>query len=418
MPLPQEGAKQDGTETMMTAASTIPFFDYPSLFKSDEKNLISLIQDVGRRGAFIMQRELEEFESTLAEYLGARHVIGMANATDALHFAVRAAGIGPGDEVIFSSHTMVATPAAAFFAGAIPVPVECGNDHLIDPAAVEKAITSSTKAIIPTQLNGRTADMGALQKIADANGLTIIEDSAQSLGSQYKGKCAGTFGLAGCISFYPAKTLGCLGDGGCMVTNDDDIFRRARRLRDHGRDADGEVVSWGLNSRLDNLQAAILLHKLKSYDRDVARRREVADMYEAALGNVTELRLPPAPGSEPDHFDVFQNYEIEAEQRDELRDYLSEQGIGTLIQWGGKAVHQFAKLGFRQRLPKTERLFETMLMLPMNTSIRDDQVQRVCDCIKRFYREPCPPRHEGCERSPRRQRGMDREILPLFALRD
>jgi dTDP-4-amino-4,6-dideoxygalactose transaminase len=309
----------------------------------------------------------------------------MANATDALHLAVRAAGLGPGDEVIFSSHTMVATPASIHFAGATPVPVECGPDHLIDPASVEAAITRRTKAIMPTQLNGRTADMEALCGIADRHGLAIIEDAAQGLGSRFKGRCAGTFGLAACISFYPAKTLGCFGDGGCAITNDDEMYRKLRLLRDHGRDDTGEVVMWGLNSRLDNLQAAILNHKLKNYDSCIARRREIAALYQAALGDVEGLRLPPAPDQDPDHFDIFQNYELEADRRDELRQYLRECGVGTLVQWGGKAVHQFPGLGFCQRLPYTEQLFQRLLMLPMNTSLSNDDVQYVCDCIRSFY---------------------------------
>jgi dTDP-4-amino-4,6-dideoxygalactose transaminase len=194
----------------------------------------------------------------LAQYVGAKYVLGMANATDALHLALRAAGIGSGDEVIFSSHTMVATPAAIHFAGATPVPVECGPDHLIDSVAVEAAITLRTKAILPTQLNGRVADMDALQSIASKHGLAIFEDAAQALGAKYKGRSAGTFGEAACVSFYPAKTLGCLGDGGCLITNSDRIYEQVGLLRDHGRDASGDVVLWGLNSRLDNLQAAIL----------------------------------------------------------------------------------------------------------------------------------------------------------------
>jgi len=363
----------------------VPFFNYPHVFTADEDELVRVIQDVGRRGAFIMQKDLVAFERKIAEYVAAKHVLGMANATDALHFAVRAAGIGPGDEVIFSSHTMVATPASAYFAGATPVPVECGPDHLIDPIAVEAAITPRTKAIMPTQLNGRTADMDALQAMADKHGLLIIEDSAQALGSRYKGKCAGTFGVAGCISFYPAKTLGCLGDGGCLITNDDDIYEKVRLLRDHGRDESGDVVMWGLNSRLDNLQAAILNHKLKTYEQTIARRREIALMYHEAIASIKELRLPPPPDSDPDHFDIFQNYEIEAANRDELRAHLREKGVGTLIQWGGKAVHQFHKLGFTQRLPYTESVFQRLLMLPMNTSLSKEDVRYVSECVKQFY---------------------------------
>ena len=223
----------------MTSSREVPFFNYPSVFTTDETKLLELIQDVGRRGAFIMQSDLEEFESMLAEYVGAKHVIGMANATDALHFLVRASGIGPGDEVIFCSHTMVASPAAIHFAGAKPVPVECGNDHLIDPQAVAAAVTPRTKAIMPTQLNGRTAKMDALREIAEMHDLLILEDSAQALGSRFKGQCAGTFGAGGCISFYPAKTLGCLGDGGCLITNDSQVYEEVLLMRDHGRNHEG-----------------------------------------------------------------------------------------------------------------------------------------------------------------------------------
>lgn len=368
-----------------TSGRSVPFFNYPSVFKNDEEAIVDIVRAVGNRGAYIMQSDLEQFEKAVAEYVGSKYVIGMANATDALHFAVRAAGIGPGDEVIFSSHTMVATPAAIHFAGATPVPVECGADHLIDPDAVEQAITPQTRAIMPTQLNGRTADMDALQAIADRHGLIILEDAAQALGSKFKDQCAGTFGVAGCISFYPAKTLGCLGDGGCLITNDDHIYEQVMLLRDHGRNHEGEVVMWGLNSRLDNLQAAILNHKFASYDQDIARRREIASIYQERLCQQSELVLPPAPGSEVDHFDIFQNYELEAEDRDALRTYLREKGIGTLIQWGGKAVHQFPALGFDQQLPFTEKLFQRMLMLPLNTALSDEDVLYVCDSIQQFY---------------------------------
>jgi dTDP-4-amino-4,6-dideoxygalactose transaminase len=370
---------------MSVTKRIVPFFNYPHVFLSEEKDLLAIMRDVASRGAFIQQQDLQEFEVNLARYVGAKHVIGMANATDALHLAVRAAGIGAGDEVIFSSHTMVATPASVHFAGATPVPVECGPDHLIDPAAVEAAITRRTKAIMPTQLNGRTANMDALCRIAEKHHLTIIEDAAQALGSRFKDKCAGTFGLAACISFYPAKTLGCFGDGGCVITNDDEMNRKLRLLRDHGRDETGEVVMWGLNSRLDNLQAAILNHKLRSYDQCIARRREIAGIYEQSLGAVERLRLPPAPGSDPAHFDIFQNYEIEADCRDALRQQLRDHGVGTLIQWGGKAVHQFPGLRLTRPLPYTDRLFQRLLMLPMNTSLSDEDVHYVCDMIRQFY---------------------------------
>lgn len=372
---------------MSTDASprTVPFFRYPFVFTEDEAGLLEVIRDVGRRGAFILQRDLEQFEQHLADYLGAKYVLGVANATDGLHLAVRAAGIGPGDEVIFSSHTMVATAAAIHFAGATPVPVECGPDHLIDADAAAGAITPRTRAIMPTQLNGRTADMEALQRLAERHGLVVIEDAAQALGSRFRGRAAGTFGLAGVISFYPAKLLGCLGDGGCVVTNDRAMYEALYRLRDHGRGEDGEVGGWGLNSRLDNLQAAILDYKFRDYDRVVARRRAIAAHYRRRLEGLPQIVLPPGPEDDGDHFDVYQNYEIEAEQRDELRAFLQQRGVGTLLPWGGKAVHQFPKLGLAARLPYTERLFTRVLMLPMNTSLTDDEVDYVCDQICAFY---------------------------------
>ncbi len=363
----------------------VPFFNYPYMFISQEEAFMSVIRDVGRRGAFIMQKDLADFEANLAAYTGGKYAVGVANATDGLQMALMAGGVGPGDEIIFCSHTMVATASAIHFAGAAPVPVEAGPDHVMDPEAMEAAITPRTKAILPTQLNGRTADMDAIRTVADKHGLEIYEDAAQALGSKFNGKCAGTFGVASCISFYPAKVLGCLGDGGAVLTNNEEVCRKLLSLRDHGRDDDGDVVMWGLNSRLDNLQAAILDYQLRDYQKVIDRRRAIAALYQERLANFEQLVLPPAPDSDPDHFDVFQNYEIEAENRDKLRVYLKERGIGTLIQWGGKAVHQFRKLGFTQSLPFTERLFERMLMLPMNMSLSDHDVHYVCDCIIDFY---------------------------------
>ena len=192
--------------------------------------------------------------------------------------------------------------------------------------------------------------------------------------------------MAACISFYPAKTLGCLGDGGCVVTNDDRLARQLRLLRDHGRDEEtGEVLLWGLNSRLDNVQAAILVHKLERYDQTIERRRELAKLYEKHLNTITELVLPPGPDTDPVHFDIFQNYEIEAQRRDALRAYLRQRGVDTLIQWGGKAVHQFQALGLKASLPFTERLFERMIMLPMNQFLSDDDVEYVSDVVRDFY---------------------------------
>jgi dTDP-4-amino-4,6-dideoxygalactose transaminase len=374
--------------TLAATASTprtVPFFNYPSVFTAYEEEFVSTFREVGRCGAFILQERLAAFERNLAVFLRARYALGVGNATDGLLFALRAAGIGAGDEVILSSHTMVATAAAVHFAGAAAVPVDCGADHLIDPCAVEAAVTPSTRAILPTQLNGRTCDMDMLQGIADRHGLVIVEDAAQGLGSKFKGRSAGTFGIAAAISFYPAKVLGCFGDGGAVVTNDLALRDKVHQLRDHGRNAEGRIVSWGLNSRLDNLQAAFLDLQLQRYPLAVERRRAIARLYGERLRDVAELSLPPGPDGDPDHYDIYQNYEIEAERRSGLQQFLKERGVGTLIQWGGQAIHRLRELGFTQHLPFTDELFARMLMLPINLSLADADIQYVCDQVRSYY---------------------------------
>jgi len=363
----------------------VPFFNYPSVYQRYKADFIRTLDEVGNRGAFIMQRDLIDFEKKIAHFSGCKYAVGVANATDALEMLVQTSGIKHGDEVIISTHTMIATASAISANGAIPIPVECGTDHLIDPESIEKEINSKTKCIMPTQLNGRTANMDKICRIADEHGLLIIEDSAQALGSKYKGKNAGTFGVGGCISFYPAKVLGCLGDGGIILCDDKKIYENLIMMRDHGRDSiSGDVLLWGRNSRLDNLQAAFLSYQFQYYEDVVERRRDVANNYNNRLDEIQNISLPPAP-NDGDHFDVYQNYEIEAENRDSLKDYLYQNGIGTLIQWGGKGVHQFKKLGFDISLPFSEEVFEKMLLLPINMSVTDEEINYVCDKIQSFY---------------------------------
>ena len=364
---------------------SVPFFNYPALFKKNEEEYMTLLNEVLSRGAYILQRDLEEFEHNLAEYLEIKDVIGIADGTNAIKLSLMAAGIGHNDEVIVPSHTYVASAAAIHYVGAKPIFIECGRDHMIDAGSIESAISKNTKAIMPVQLNGRTSDMSAICKIADEHGLSIIEDSAQALGSRYKGVSAGGFGLAGTSSFYPAKLLGCFGDGGAVLTNHDEIAKEVRLLRDHGRDEEGEVIVWGTNSRLDNVQAAVLNLKLQTFSEDVERRREIAAMYQQGLSDLSELVLPPAPNSDPDHYDVYQNYEIEADQRDDLQAALKEEGVGTIVQFGGKPVHQYP-LGFKeQTLTFTESLYHRMLLLPMHTALTDDDVEYVIGRIKKYY---------------------------------
>lgn len=370
----------------LTKTREIPFFNYRGAFGSIETELMATIKDVISRGAFIMQKDLTEFEAACAKYLGVKHAFGVGNATDGLHIAFRAAGLKEGDEVIFPAHTMVASPASVHFAGGVPVPVDIGPDHMLDPNVIEKAITKKTKFIMPVQVNGRTCDMDAIQSIANKHGLKIVEDAAQALGSSFKGKRAGSFGIASSFSFYPAKVLGCLGDGGLFATDDDNVANVAHQLRDHGRDREGEVSSWGMNSRLDNIQAAILHLQFRDYDAIIKHRRAVAQTYQDALGDLKQVTLPPAPDADKRHFDVYQNYEMEADRRDELKVHLKNNGIGTLIQWGGKAVHQFERLGFKGlKLPVTDRFFTRCIMLPMNMMVSVEDARHVAATIRAFY---------------------------------
>ena len=237
--------------------------------------MLKIIDSVSSKGSFILQSELEIFEKSLAEFSNSAFALGVGNATDGLELAWMSVNLQEGDEVIISSHTMLATASAIKLSGGTPVPVDIGDDGLIDVNSIESAITSKTKGISPTHLNGRTCDMDSITRIAEKYDLVIIEDAAQALGSTFKGKQAGTFGYASAISFYPAKVLGCLGDGGAILTNSQSTYSKLKMMRDHGRNENGEVEMWGRNSRLDNIQAAILDFRLASYQEVIKRRRKL-----------------------------------------------------------------------------------------------------------------------------------------------
>ena len=365
----------------------VPFFEYPRLWTDHREEYIKIFDRVASAGGFILQKDLSEFETKLANFTGANYSVGVGNATDAMEIFLEAIGLNQGDEIIISSHTMLATASAIKFAGGVPIPVDIGDDNLICPKSVENAITNKTVGIMPTQLNGRVCDMDQIINIAEKNSLFIVEDAAQALGARYKGQHAGTFGLASCISFFPAKVLGCFGDAGGILVNDKNLYHQIYQLHDHGRDVDGEVKSWGRNSRLDNIQAAVLSHKLKTYHKVIDRRRAVAQMYQDQLGDLEELQLPPSPSDNSDHYDVYQNYEMTADNRDKLKQYLNEKNIGTLVQWSGKGVHQFRKLGFYESLPNTDKFFEKCIMLPMNIFISNEDVEYICETVNHFYKK-------------------------------
>lgn len=365
----------------------VRYVDYPKHFKKMEREFMDTIRTVLSNGDLILRQQLRDFEANFAKFVGIQYGVGVSNCTDGLHLSLRAVGVGTGDEVITVSHTFVATVEVIKHVGATPVLVDIGEDHNMNVDLVESAITSKTKAIIPVHLNGRVCDMEKLMRIARKHNLIIIEDSAQALGASFKGTKGGAFGDTGCFSFYPAKLLGAFGDAGMVVTNNKGIADRIRILRDHGRGKDGEIEMWGFNCRLDNLQSAILDLKLKKVPEWIARRREIANIYHIGLSGIPQLKLSPPPVDNGLYFDVFQNYEIEAEKRNELRFYLTDKGIETMLTWGGKGVHQFKSLGLTHfKLPRTEKVFEKILMLPMHPDLTNKQVEYVVGVIRNFYK--------------------------------
>jgi len=364
----------------------VRYFDYPAQFRNFREKYLEIFDNTLSAGKMILQEDVECFESNLAKFVDSKYAIGVGSGTGALLLSLMACGIGLGDEVITVSHTFVATVEVIKLLGAIPVLVDIDDSHNMDIDLVEEVITERTKAIIPVHLNGRICNkMEKLQEIAYKYNLMIIEDAAQALGASYKGKKAGTFGITGCFSFYPAKILGAFGDAGAIVTNDENIARKLKALRNHGREG-AEIICWGFNCRLDNIQAAILNYKLELIPQWIKRRREIAKIYQEELSEISELRLPPAPTNGGDHYDVFQNYEIEAERRDELIQYLKSKGIEVMLPWGGKAVHQFKALGLdHYKLPRTEKFFEKAIMLPMYPELKDEEVKYITQTIKDFY---------------------------------
>lgn len=363
----------------------VRFINYPLHFQSMESEVMEIVRSVLSKGDLILRQQTEDFETDLARYCGTQYAIGVSNCTDALHLCYIAAGIGPGDEVITVSHTFVATVAGIVHVGAKPVFVDIGDDHNIDVDKIEAAITPRTKAIVPVSLNGRPCDLPKIKEIADKHGLIVIEDSAQALGATIQSRKAGSWGLAGCFSFYPAKLLGAFGDAGAIITDDANFAEQIRLLRNHGRTSTG-VERWSFNSRIDNLHAAILQFKLTKLPGWILKRRELAEIYHSELADCPQLRLPPRPVESIDRWDVFQNYEVEAENRDALVAYLNENGIEILLPWGGKGVHQFEKLNLAPaHLPRTDQFFSQAFLLPMYPELTRDEVSYVCRVIRSFY---------------------------------
>ncbi len=361
----------------------VPFVNYPLQYKNLEKEIDGAIKRVLTNGDLILRQDVEDFEKNMAGFLGVKYAIGVNSCTDALIISLMAAGIKEGDEVITVSHTFFATIEAIHHCGATPVLIEVGEDFVMDVSKIEQAITKKTKAIIPVHLNGHMVDMEKLMDIAKKHSLIVIEDAAQAVGASLNGKRAGSFGLAGCFSFYPAKLLGAYGDAGIVCTDNGEFAEKVRLLRNHGLKTKTEILLYGFTSRLDNLQAAILNVKFKYVPQWIERRQKIAEIYKKGLSLVKEIKLPPDSGSR--FYDVFQNYVIRAENRDGLFNFLKEKGVETLIK-DPVPNHLHKSLGLsRFKLPLTEQLANEVISLPMYPELTDEQVDYVISCVKEFY---------------------------------
>jgi dTDP-4-amino-4,6-dideoxygalactose transaminase len=347
--------------------------------------LLSAIEKVLVRGQFILGPEVEEFEARFARICKAKYAVGVGNGTDAIILALKAAGIQPGDEVITVANTFVSTVSSIIAVGAKPVFVDVQNDYNIDPRLIEKAITKYTKALLPVHLTGRPADMDPLMIIARKHGLKVVEDCAQAVGAEYKGQKVGTFGNIGCFSLHPLKILNACGDGGVIVTNDERAYEECRILRDNGMKNRGECVTWSSNSRLDSIQAAILLVKLDYLEEWTEKRIENAKYYQHEFSKFDFIRVPVDQAHERA---VYQSFVIQAGQRDALKDYLAEKGVGTKIHYPIPVHLQpvARTLGYKRGdLPVTEEQSQHILSLPVYPELTRENLEFIVRLVEEFY---------------------------------
>lgn len=362
----------------------VPFLDLKAQYQSIKPEIDRAIGAVVNDCAFALGKYAFEFEKSFAEYIGSRHCIAVNSGTSALHLAMVALGIKPGDEVITVPNTFIATCEPISYQNARPVFVDMDEDtYTLDPRKLERAITSRTRLIVPVHLYGRPADMESILKIAQQAGVPVLEDAAQAHGATYKSRKAGTFGIAGCFSFYPGKNLGAYGEGGAVTTDSDELAAKMRRLRDHGSDKKYYHAEVGYNYRLEGIQGAVLSVKLRHLDQWNAARRTHADRYRVLLRGLP-VKLPPPDN---DVQSVYHLFVIGHERRDELQRFLSDRGIGCLIHYPVPVHLQeaYAHLGCpKGSFPVTEKWAERILSLPMYAELTGEQINIVCSAIREF----------------------------------
>jgi dTDP-4-amino-4,6-dideoxygalactose transaminase len=367
----------------------IPLVDMAAEHRSIAVEVSRAVADVLADGRFILGPQVEEFERAFATFTGVGHAVGVSSGLDALRLALLALDIGPGDEVILPANTYIATALAVTAVGARPVLVDCDpQTYLLDPAGVEAAITTRTRAVIPVHLTGQAADMDPLLELAVRHRLQVVEDAAQAHGAAYKGRPCGSVGTVGCFSFYPSKNLGAYGDGGMVTTDDGDLAGRVRRLRNYGQAARNHHVEQGLNARLDTIQAAVLLVKLAHLPAWNKARAAHAALYRDLLAGLDRLTFQQrAPWSTHVHHLLV----VESDDRDALRGHLAAAGVQTGIHYPVPIHLQpaYTDLGFRRgAFPNAERLAERILSLPVYPQLTPGQIAYVAGKVRSFVGRP------------------------------
>ncbi len=364
----------------------IQFLNLKKVYIELKEELDQLWQDVNNDSSYILGKRLEQFEKEFAEYLGVKHVIGVADGLDALTLSIKALGIGGKDEVIVPVHTYIASWLAVSEAGATPVPVEVDDKTcLLDPAKIEQAITERTRAIMPVHLYGRVCDMGRILSIAKRYNLKVIEDAAQAHGAVdlSSEKKTGALGDCAGFSFYPGKNLGCFGDGGCISTNDDMLAEKLRLLRNYGSKIRYNHEIIGVNSRLDELQAGVLSIKLKYLDEWNKRRKKIARIYIQELSNIGDLKLP-----EYDESNVWHIFPVRTPRRDELQKFLTANGIGVIIHYPTPIHLQPAYKSMnlaKGAFPITEMISSEALSLPMGPHLTEEEAMFCAEKVREFF---------------------------------
>lgn len=364
-------------------SASIPFLDLKPQYKALEKQINERIQTVLSHGQFILGPEVEECEKALAAFIGSKYCLTAASGTDALMMALMALGVGHGDEVITTPFSFFATAEVISLVGATPVFVDIQPDtYNMDPTKIEAAVTPKTKAIMPVSLYGQPADFDEINAIGGKHGIPVIEDAAQSFGAPYKGKKSCNLSLVSATSFFPAKPLGCYGDGGAVFTNDEALHKKMAQIRVHGQESRYHHVMMGINGRLDTLQCAILIEKLKRYDWELDRRNAIAARYSEAFVGLGQRCVPPKVKA--DRGSVWAQYTVMVDDRNTFGAKLKDKGVPTSVHYPTPLHHQpvYSHLRDRYQVPIAESVARRVISLPIFPDMLNEQVDRAIRAVR------------------------------------